>query len=451
MHPAIAFRLGCIAFLFGVGTASIGIGAGWILIAAFPTVVILIALHFSRRRKLLARKPESARKFLVFAVIVSIAALGALYDTWHTARYKNTAPPRYTTVDVTGLVTSNPYIASGRQEFIVQDKALGHRYLVKGRMHPKVSYGDEVRIRGTVTYPETLGRRGRLMRQGVYGTLSFPAVQITARGARVGVRGRLYAARNTFRDALIRILPSDEAALVNGVVLGGYSGLGADLVNAMRRSGTMHLVALSGYNVAIVASLVMTLCRALFARRTALIVSVGIIALFVLMTGAEASVVRAAVMGFIGTAAFNAGRARDQSTAIAAAAALMVLMNPKMLVFDAGFQLSFLALLGIVYVRPLVKRFSKFKNKGFLSWKENLLTTVSAQLTVTPLLIAQFGAVPLAAVPANLAVLWLIPGIMLMGFITAIVGIVAYPLALPLGFLLHAPLAYVIAVIKLFG
>ena len=435
MHPAIALRLGCIAFLFGVGAGSIGIGAGWILITAFPAVAILIALHFSRRHKLLARKPESSRKFLVFAVIVSIAALGALYDTWHTARYKNTAPPRYEALDMRGLIISNPYVAGGRQEFVVQGKAPGHRYLVRGRMYPKVSYGDEVLIRGTVTYPETLGRRGNLMRRGVHGTLSFPAVQITARGARVGVRGRLYAVRNAFRDALIRILPSDEAALVNGVTLGGYGGLGADLVNAMRRSGTMHLVALSGYNVAIVASLVMTAC----------------LALFVLMTGAEASVVRAAVMGFIGAAALNVGRTRDQSTAIAATAALMVLANPKMLVFDAGFQLSFLALLGIVYVRPLVKRLSKFKNKGFLSWKENLLTTVSAQLAVAPLLIAQFGAVPLAAVPANLAVLWLIPGIMLMGFITAFVGIVAYPLALPLGFLLHAPLAYVIATIQFFG
>ena len=451
MHPAVAFRLGCIAFLFGVGAASIGIGAGWILIAAFPAVAILIALHFSRRHKLLARKPESSRKFLVFAVIVSIAALGALYDTWHTARYKNTAPPRYEALDMRGLIISNPYVAGGRQEFVVQGKAPGHRYLVRGRMYPKVSYGDEVLIRGTVTYPETLGRRGNLMRRGVHGTLSFPAVQITARGARVGVRGRLYAVRNAFRDALIRILPSDEAALVNGVTLGGYGGLGADLVNAMRRSGTMHLVALSGYNVAIVASLIMTACLALFGRRTALAISIGIIALFVLMTGAEASVVRAAVMGFIGAAALNVGRTRDQSTAIAATAALMVLANPKMLVFDAGFQLSFLALLGIVYVRPLVKRLSKFKNKGFLSWKENLLTTVSAQLAVAPLLIAQFGAVPLAAVPANLAVLWLIPGIMLMGFITAFVGIVAYPLALPLGFLLHAPLAYVIATIQFFG
>jgi len=112
------------------------------------------------------------------------------------------------------------------------------------------------------------------------------------------------------------------------------------------------------------------------------------------MAGAEASVVRAAIMGFLVLLAKEAGRMYSFRNAVTFAAAGMAVFDPTILVFDIGFQLSFVSLLGITHLEPALKRF--FGERGsFLGWRENALTTLSAQLAVAPILIQNFGSVRL--------------------------------------------------------
>ena len=169
------------------------------------------------------------------------------------------------------------------------------------------------------------------------------------------------------------------------------------------------------------------------------------------MTGAEASVVRAGIMGIIMLLAERQSRIYSFRNAIVIAATVMVVVNPKVLLFDAGFQLSFAALLGIVYLKPYIdKLFRKNpETESTLNWKENLTTTLSAQLATMPIVWFTFKAVtPFAFIP-NLLVLEAVPFTMALGFITGFVGLWSYHLALILSWPLKLLLEYEIQIINL--
>ncbi|MDP3724927.1 MAG: ComEC/Rec2 family competence protein, partial [Nanoarchaeota archaeon] len=172
---------------------------------------------------------------------------------------------------------------------------------------------------------------------------------------------------------------------------------------------------------------------------------------FVLMTGAEASVVRAAIMGCVAAIAPFVGRIYAPRNSIILAALVMALWNPNILLRDLGFQLSFLALLGIIYLAPALTRFFRVKEKGFLNWKENLITTLSAQLMVTPLLIAVFGSVSATSLLSNLLILELIPFTMFLGFILGIVNLFSQTLGLLIAWITLVPLKAELGIIKIFS
>jgi competence protein ComEC len=169
------------------------------------------------------------------------------------------------------------------------------------------------------------------------------------------------------------------------------------------------------------------------------------------MTGAEASVVRAAVMGGIIILSERAERLYNPRNAIVVAAFIMILFNPRILVFDLGFQLSFAALLGIVYLSPAIKNLLKPKSDGFLSWKENAVITASAQIMALPILIINFGIFSLSSLFANILILEFVPMTMGLGFVMAGVGLFSEFLAKILGILANIFISYDFFVMDIFS
>ena len=222
------------------------------------------------------------------------------------------------------------------------------------------------------------------------------------------------------------VLPFSEAALLNGLVFGDTEEFSESFREAMQNSGTTHLTALSGYNIAVVASAALSFFLLFIRRRLAVGAAALAILLFVLMTGAEPSVVRAALMGGLVLLAGESGRLYDLKNAITLVAAVMVFFNPKILVYDLGFQLSFLALLGIVYLAPALANFFKIKNPTPDSWRGLILSSLSAQLAVAPLLLYQFGFVSWSGILVNIFVLPLVPFVMGIGFLAAVLGFVGF-------------------------
>ena len=139
-------------------------------------------------------------------------------------------------------------------------------------------------------------------------------------------------------------------------------------------------------------------------------------------------------MGFLALLASQVGRLYSVRNAIVLAAFFMVLVNPRILYFDIGFQLSFLALVGIVYLGPAIQKFFRMKKEeGFLGWRKNFLTTTSAQLGVAPLLIINFNQFSLFALLANILILEVIPPTMFLGFLLGAIGFFSMALATILG------------------
>lgn len=157
-------------------------------------------------------------------------------------------------------------------------------------------------------------------------------------------------------------------------------------------------------------------------------------------------------MGFLALVAKEAGRQHGMRNAIVLTATIMVLADPGA-IFDVGFQLSFLSLMGIVYIGPAIKNFIRMEEDlgSFISWRENAVTTLSAQLAVAPILIQTFGNFSLTSIIANILILEFVPMTMLLGFLLAFFGSLFYYSGFVISFFENILLKYELWVIKSFA
>ena len=232
-------------------------------------------------------------------------------------------------------------------------------------------------------------------------------------------KGWLFGIRQSFNEVIRKNLPQKEASLASGLILGEKSFISPEFNRALQNSGTSHIIALSGYNITIILSLFILFQRG-FSRRLNLILPLLFIIFFVVMTGASASIVRAGIMGFMPIIARYLGRSSNSFIAILFSASLMVFINPFIVLYDVGFQLSFTALCGMLYLGPIVARlFSSLPETTKLILSE----TVGAQLAALPLLVFYFGRVSIISPISNLIILSLVPLGMLVSFLVGVFGL----------------------------
>ena len=281
-----------------------------------------------------------------------------------------------------------------------------------------------------VNQTENLTRGDRLSVTGVLfispsgrPLIRWPSVSILEHPR--GFLNLLSRLRQNIIDSFRRALPPAPAALLSGLVLGDRSGFTPAFRDSLATSGTTHLVALSGYNITILISAFGAALGAWLSRRLTFIATFTAIVFFVIMVGPEPSIVRAAVMGGIALLALAYGRLYSVRNAIAVSALLMLIADPSAF-FSVGFELSFLALLGIVYLMPALSELLGWDEKtsnSFFNWRGHLLTTISAQLAVAPLLFYYFHSVSVLSILSNLLVLGTVPYTMFFGGLLAAAGI----------------------------
>ena len=303
-------------------------------------------------------------------------------------------------------------------------------------------YGDILKIQGEIN-------RGK--NKFSLPMVAFPKINYLENKPDSKVFVYLLKIKNYFLNQFKRYLFYDEAALMSGILLGDRSGFSNEFKKAMNNSGTTHIVALSGYNVGILILGLNFILGSIFNRKKILWLIIIFIFMFVLMTGAEASVVRASILATLVLLARQFGRIYSFGYSVVLAAALMVLINPKILAYDLGFQLSFLSLLGISYLKPILDNFLGFKEApGFLGWRENLTTTAGAQFAVLPLLLFNFGQISLVSFWANILILVFIPLTMFLGFLLGLFGFFE-PFGFIFGIVVSFVLKYEIGVINFWG
>lgn len=237
-----------------------------------------------------------------------------------------------------------------------------------------------------------------LRRHGVHTVLH--ADRWRAVGHRGGLGGLADRIRTRLERSLAPGLRGERRAVLAGVVLGSDEGLSEELRDSFRASGLYHLLAVSGQNVALVAGGALLCAWVLgLPRWLGEVGALGGILAYVLAVGAQPSVVRAGVAGGLGSLAWLTARAQDRWYFLLLGALALLAWNPYVLL-DAGFQLSFAAVVAIFVLAPRLLR----GLEGYpvpRSLAAVLAVSTACGLTTAPILWLQFHAIPLLSVPAN--------------------------------------------------
>lgn len=348
-------------------------------------------------------------------------------------------------------------------------------------------YGQIIRLRGKLKTPsetEDFSYRDYLAREGVYSTMS--SADVTSLPGREGnlFTASLYTLKNRALQTIYRLFPDPEASLLAGILLGVDNGLPRDLQQAFKDTGTSHIIAISGFNIAIIAELFLAFFGRTFGkRRGAVFAAIGII-FYTLLVGADAAVVRAAVMGVTALFARHLGRQQDGLITLFVVAMLMALFNPYYLQ-DVGFQLSFAATLGLILyaqsftegvrifiynrlsletARKLTKPFPKnlflslkrqfsptFAKKTMKPISDYLLLTFAAQVTTLPIMAYHFNRLSLVSFIANPFILPAQPAVMILGGLAAILGMIFQPLGQLAAFIAWPFVTYTIRAVEFFA
>ncbi len=314
-------------------------------------------------------------------------------------------------------------------------------------------YGDTIAVTGTPSVPD--GSYGMYLAvRGITAQMNKPEIKPAQirlsllQRITINVLRPAFRLKELFETALAHSIPGVEAAFVDGTLFGTRSALPESVNNEFRRTGVSHIVAVSGYNMTIIAAAVVALLILIVPRRGALLGAILCMVIFTYITGASASVVRAAIMGIVVLSAQFLGRLPRSSTAVALAAAIMVAYNPLIIRYDIGFQLSFLSTLGILYIHPLLETHLRWL-PAWYSLRETISMTFAAQIMVVPLLMFYFGSLSLVSLPVNIIILPLIPIIMFFGFMTGVAGIFWLSAGRLIGLLTWLPAKFVLTVVHI--
>ncbi len=440
-------------FILGILAASLKLKFLIILTLTILVAVVFLFISFLKSGESpTSRKLFCGKLFWLTGLSLFIIIGASYYSWWGENQIKNIDVVFDKKINFRGRVVDNPERGNQQKLVVTLHSPYSGNVLVKLQSYPNFDYGDLINFEGVIKRPEPISYADYLTKEGIFGITSFPQTELIAKNQGSVFRASLFKLKEKVVLNFQKTLAAEKSAFLAGITLGERAEFSKEFKEAMNKSGTTHLVALSGYNISIIVLAMFIFFNYFLSRRLTFVLTVLAIFGFVLMTGAEASVVRAAIMGFIALLANQFSRLYSVRNAIVLAAFFMVLINPKVLYFDSGFQLSFAALIGIIYLSPAIKKFFKISDEsGFLSLRENFLTTLSAQLFVLPLLVLNFGKFSLISLLANLLILSVIPLTMSLGFILGFLGFFSYHLSLILGWLVNLFLSYEVFIIKFLG
>ncbi len=332
--------------------------------------------------------------------------------------------------------------------------------------YPAYKYGDVLQVKGKLEIPPELDDfdyKGYLERQGIYSTMLYPEIEILERGKGVKPLEWVYSLRNGLSQTLTEVLPEPQASLAQGIILGKRGTIPPSVKADFARTGTAHLLAISGLHLSIIAGILLSIGIWLFGRRRHLYIwlALGIIWLYALITGMHPPVVRGAIMASLFLSAELLGRQRTAITSLAFAAAIMVGIDPQIL-WGASFQLSFLAMAGLIFLAPPLQALGRkavnttIGEEGIGVALANIVTdsfsvTLAAIIAVWPVVAHYFGIVSFVAPLATLLALPALPGIIVAGALAGLIGLAALPIAQAIGWLAWLFTSYMLLIVSGFA
>ena len=356
-----------------------------------------------------------------------------------------------------GIVLSEPDTSDQYQKFVLtvndcEEKCREVKIIVQTDPYPRISYGDKVSINGNIESTDTManylsGYKNYLAKDGIYLTANFVKTNIISSGNGNKLKNLLIKVKNSSISEIKSQLVDPQSSLLIGMLLGTKT-FSDELNNNFRKAGLSHIVVLSGYNITIVAESVLKIFSFLPKNFALGFSAIGII-LFTVMVGGTSTVIRASIMALILIIGRVIYRDYNIGRSLFVAGFIMVLINPKILVFDVSFQLSFLATLALIYLSPIIS--SKLKITDKFGLREIVASTLATQFFVLPLLIVKMDTVSVVSIFTNLFVLPLVPTIMFLGFVLVALGFISRIFAWPFMLLSWILLSFVLLVVNLFS
>lgn len=394
----------------------LGVGGGAALIAGLAFVVATVGLARSRWP---ATRPKVHRRLLPLAVGTVAIAVRLLLAGPIVADASIPAGDGPWTADVVGVGSPR----EGQQSATLALEPGGLRVAATLPRYPEIAPGDRVSTSGPLEPLPTDdgGYATYLRRIGVTATLRGRSLERL--GSDGSAAGAVESLRRSSGEALTRALPEPEAGLAAGILIGLRDRVDRDLAGAFTTAGVSHVVAISGWNIAIVAALVAGLLRARLGRRGRSLVTLVAIVAYTVVAGASPSVVRAAVMAAVVLLARESGRAGAAATALGWAVVLLLLADPGT-VADPGFQLSVLATAGLIaWAMRITGRLRSWRGGLLPGWlAESLGVSFAAEAATLPVVLAGFGRFAVLAPAVNLLVVPLVPPAMAAGTLALIGG-----------------------------
>ncbi len=299
-------------------------------------------------------------------------------------------------------------------------KAYG-RILLDANKFPVYEYGDILEVKGELKTPpedEEFSYKNYLSRYEIYGIIQNPRIKKIGHEPSSKIFYWLFKNKKKFLNKINEQYSEPYSSFLSGLLIGARKGMSTEITKDFQVTGLAHIVAVSGSNITIILAIVITLLG-FMPRIISFIISLIFIILFTIFVGMSAAVVRAAIMGIIGLVAVQTGNPKTPSIAMLLTITIMAMWQPKMLVYDVGFQLSVLAVVGVIWLVPLLPNFFQKLPEKF-GIKEAIAMTMAAQITTMPVTIINFKTFSIVAPIANLFVVPQIPLAMLFGFLSLI-------------------------------
>ncbi len=378
-------------------------------------------------------------------------------------------------VEVVGVIANDPEVRDKNVHLdlsVAEIKSDAEWTKVKSKIllyaarNESYRYGDLIKVSGRLNIPDTLDDfdyRGYLANRGIYSVMSYPEIKVLERDKGCITLAWIYSLRGRLAQTLAEILPEPQAALAQGILLGMRGNIPQTLKDDFSHTGTAHILAISGQNLSIIAGILVSIGIWLFGRRHYIYIwlALGIIWLYTVLTGLSPPVIRASIMASLFLAAELFGRQRSAVPALALAVAVMIGISTSIL-RDASFQLSFLAMAGLIFIATPLQNLSRravgntLGQHGFLPSAANLVldslvVTMGALIAVWPVIAYYFNIVSLVAPLTTLLIVPILPGIIIFSVLAAGSGMVFLLLGEIVGWVDWLFLSYFLLVVRVFA
>ena len=371
-------------------------------------------------------------------------------------------------VQFVGIVDEEPVVQEKSVTYVIEvheiksgNEKISGKVILKSPLYPEFFYGDKLEVKCKLESPQNnMSQQSAfrydkyLAQKNIWSVCVFPKITKLSDSENFSIMRVLLSGKKSLEHVIENLWAEPKSSFMGGLLYGNRSDLPQDLKNNLSRTGVTHIIAISDFNITIIGTILLSISiYAGFRRKQAFWVVSFCIIIFVIFTGATASVIRAGIMGIIVLLARHLGRSSRIFPVLVLTAAIMVLLNPYVVVWDAGFQLSFLSTLGLVYGVPIIEKYSFIKIPGKMGELilENFYSTIAAIIFTLPLILFQFGNLSIIAPIVNVLILWIIPWLMLGGFLSVIAGCFYLPGGKFLASGVGLGMDYILSIVSWFG